>query len=120
MIGSAKPKKQSPRPSDRTCFLIQIITVTEECIMKTTMLAGALGVVFLSGIAFAQPEQNVSPRRHPNIAAAQRLSAQAYDRLTAAQQANEFDMGGHAKHAKELLEQANAEMKMAAETANHH
>lgn len=88
--------------------------------MKTTLLAGLLGFIFFSGIVSAQPARNVSPRRHPNIAAAQRLVGQAYNRLSAAQQANEFDMGGHAQHAKDLLDQASAEMKLAAEAANAH
>lgn len=70
-------------------------------------------------IASAQePARNVSPQRHGNLAAAQRLSQQAYDKLTAAQNANEFDMGGHAARAKEFLRQANEEMKLAAMAAN--
>jgi hypothetical protein len=36
----------------------------------------------------------------------------------AAQTANEFDMAGHAAKAKELLDQANNELKQAAEAAN--
>jgi hypothetical protein len=36
----------------------------------------------------------------------------------AAQKANEWDMRGHAQKAKELLEQANSELKQAAEAAN--
>jgi hypothetical protein len=36
----------------------------------------------------------------------------------AAQQANEWDMKGHAQKAKELLEQANREIKAATEAAN--
>jgi hypothetical protein len=54
----------------------------------------------------------------PNLAAAQRLSEQAYNKITAAQQANEWDMNGHAAKAKELLEQVNRELKEAAEAAN--
>jgi hypothetical protein len=78
-----------------------------------------LSAVLLGGIATAKkPVENVSGKKHPNIAAAQRLSEQAFQKLTAAQEANEFDMGGHAKKAKELLEQANQEMKLAAEAAN--
>ena len=50
------------------------------------------------------PERNVSGRRHPNIAAAQRLTQQAWDKIVAAQKANEWDMNGHAQHAKELLD----------------
>ena len=67
---------------------------------------------------FGQPKQNVNPGRHPNIAAAQRLAEQAYQKITAAQQANEFDMEGHAAKAKSLLEQANNELRAAATAAN--
>jgi hypothetical protein len=65
------------------------------------------------------PKDNVGAR-HPNLAAAQRLSQQAWEKMTAAQQANEWDMDGHAAKAKDLLDQANREMKLAAEAANHH
>lgn len=71
-------------------------------------------------IAQEQPERNVSPARHPNLAAAQRLCDQAFNRISDAQRANEWDMDGHAAKAKELLEQANRELKAAAESANHH
>lgn len=56
--------------------------------------------------------------RHPNLAAAQRFLDQAFQKITAAQEANEFDMNGHAAKAKELLEQADKELKQAAEAAN--
>ncbi|MGA7241999.1 MAG: hypothetical protein WBX19_02400 [Terracidiphilus sp.] len=74
-----------------------------------------------AGITIAQgpPERNVNPARHPNIAAAQRLCDQAYNKISAAQEANEWDMDGHAQKAKELLDQANRELKAAAEAANH-
>jgi hypothetical protein len=73
-----------------------------------------------AGALFAQkrPVRNVSGARHPNLAAAQRLTAQAFEKIKAAQEANEFDMEGHAQKAKELLEQANHELKQAAEAAN--
>ena len=64
--------------------------------------------------------QDVSFRRHPNLAAAQRLIDQAYAKISDAQGANEFDMDGHAAKAKDHLEQANREIKLAAETANRH
>jgi hypothetical protein len=74
-----------------------------------------------AGIASAQrPERDVSGARHPNLAAAQRLIGQAWEKLSAAQAANEFDMQGHAQKAKELLDQANREIKLAAEAANKH
>ena len=74
-----------------------------------------------AGITIAQgpPERNVSPGRHPNLAAAQRLCDQAFNRIQDAQRANEWDMDGHAQKAKDLLDQANRELKAAAEAANH-
>jgi hypothetical protein len=73
--------------------------------------------LFSSGVLVGQ---NVSPARHPNLAAAQRLIEQAMGKIDAAQQANEYDMGGHAAKAKELLGQAFEQVKMAAEAANRH
>ncbi len=58
--------------------------------------------------------------RHPNLRAAQQLIAQAYARIGDAQRANEWDMGGHAARAKDLLDQASREIKLATEEANHH
>ena len=79
----------------------------------------ALVVTAPIGIALARgPVQNIDPARHPNLAAAQQLSVQAFERLTAAQQANDWDMNGHADRAKALLVQATEEMKAAALTAN--
>jgi hypothetical protein len=86
--------------------------------ISSTLLIGSM--LLVGGIAVAQrPKEDVSPRRHPNLAAAQRLSEQAWQKIVAAQQANEFDMQGHAQKAKELLDQVNRELKMAAEAANH-
>jgi hypothetical protein len=75
----------------------------------------ALGLVTSGFVA----GQDVSWRRHPNLAAAQHLIDQAYGKISAAQDANEFDMDGHAARAKYHLEQANREIKLAAEAANH-
>lgn len=75
-------------------------------------------MLLLGGFANAQkPAENVSKGRHPNLAA-QRLSQQAFEKITAAQQANEWDMQGHAAKAKDLLDQVNRELKLAAEAAN--
>jgi hypothetical protein len=77
-------------------------------------------LLIIGGLALAQkPAQNVSGGRHPNLAAAQRLSQKAYEKIVAAQQANEWDMQGHAQKAKELLDQVNKELKQAATAANH-
>ena len=91
-------------------------TMTIRKVVVSCMVTGAL---LCGGILLAQkPPRDVSPRRHPNLAAAQRFLDQAYQKITAAQAANEFDMNGHAAKAKELLEQADKELKEAAEAAN--
>jgi hypothetical protein len=86
---------------------------------RTRLLSAFLGsVLVVGGVALAQPKQNVSKGLHPNLAAAQRLSEQAYQKIMAAQEANEFDLGGHAQKAKGLLEQVNNELKQAALQSN--
>jgi len=85
----------------------------------TTVGPVVLGVLIGLGSAIAQaPKENVSKALHPNLARAQKQSREAYESITMAQQANEFDLAGHAAKAKELLEQVNNELKLAAETAN--
>ncbi len=90
--------------------------------MKTILACAtsmALGMAIMGGYALAKgPAENVSAKRHPNMAAAQRLTGQAYEKIIAAQKANEWDLGGHAQKAKEMLETANNELKLAAETSN--
>jgi len=75
------------------------------------LLAGALDTA-------QPPVRNINPGRHPNLAEAQRLSQQAFEKVVAAQQANEWDIEGHAQRARNLLDQANQQLKMAAEAAN--
>jgi hypothetical protein len=88
--------------------------------IKTRVLGVVLGALLLiGGVALAQkPARNVSGARHPNIAAAQRFSRQAYDKIVEAQRANEWDLQGHAQKAKNLLDQVNNELKLAAEASN--
>ena len=89
---------------------------SSRLVLSSIVAAGILA----GGILVAQgpPERNVSAGRHPNIAAAQRLTEQAYHKISAAQEANEWDMDGHAAKAKDLLDQANRELKAAAMAAN--
>jgi hypothetical protein len=89
-------------------FSMKVRTIVFGAVAGLTLLTSG----FLAG-------QDVSWRRHPNLAEAQRLIDQAYSKISAAQDANEFDMSGHAAKAKEHLEQANREIKLAAEAANH-
>jgi hypothetical protein len=87
--------------------------------MNRRVVFTLVGTLLIATTVFAQrPPENVSPKHHPNLAAAQRLIDQAFNKITAAQNANEFDLGGHAAKAKDLLDQANRELKLAAETAN--
>ncbi|MGA8074843.1 MAG: hypothetical protein WB995_15305 [Candidatus Acidiferrales bacterium] len=74
----------------------------------------------LMGIAFAQaPETDINPARHPDLAEAQHHVVQAYGKIVEAQKANKDQLGGHAEKAIHLLEQANHELKEAAEYADH-
>ncbi len=88
--------------------------------MKPHVLAALFGsLLVIGGAAVAQaPKTNVSGARHPNLAAAQRMSKNAYDKIIEAQKANEWDMAGHAQKAKDLLDQVNSELKLAAQAAN--
>jgi hypothetical protein len=62
--------------------------------------------------------QQINSNRHPNLAAAQRLTEQAYQAMVRAQQANEYDLGGHAAQAKDLLQQANQQIVAATRASN--
>ena len=79
---------------------------------RTSIIALAVAVPL--GLALAD---KAAIKKHPNLLAAQKLATQAFEKLEAAQKANEYDLGGHAQKAKDLLKQANDEIKAAAETA---
>ena len=86
------------------------------------LLLCTIPFVLAASAALAAPPADNVGHRHPNLAAAQRLATKAYEKVVAAQQANEWDLGGHAQKAKDLLDEVNRELKAAAETANadHH
>ncbi len=90
--------------------------------MKRLLVAISLSTALITSAAVMAkdpgPVQNVSAKRHPNLHAAQKLLEGAFQKITAAQKANEYDMEGHAAKAKELIEQASSEIKLAAEAAN--
>ena len=91
-----------------------------EVAMRNIIFSLIVSMLMLTGsAAFAkEPVENVNPKWHPNLAAAQKLSRKAFEKIVVAQQANEWDMEGHAQKAKELLDQVNNELKLAAEAAN--
>lgn len=80
--------------------------------VKNSVLA--LTLVASGAVVGAQ----INAGRHPHLAAAQQHGREAYRELTEAQQANDFDMGGHAQKAKDLLVQANQQLDMAVADAN--
>jgi hypothetical protein len=86
--------------------------------VRTIAFGSVAGLTLLTSGFLAG--QDVNWRRHPNLADAQRLIDQAYAKISAAQGANEWDMDGHAARAKDLLDQANREIKQAARAANRH
>jgi hypothetical protein len=88
---------------------------------RNLVLGAALSIGAITGgfLIAQRPDERVG-KRHPNLMAAQHLIDQALGRLGDAQRDNDWDMNGHAARAKELLEQANREIKEAAEAANHH
>jgi hypothetical protein len=69
-------------------------------------------------IAFAQGPRVDVGERHGNMRAAQQLIQQAWQKVDAAQQDNNYNLGGHAGRAKELLSQASEEIRLAADAAN--
>ena len=75
--------------------------------------------VFAGVLTLAQePVQNIDKEKHPNLANAQKLIAEANNYSETAQKDNKYDMKGHADKARQLLVQASAELKQAAEAAS--
>lgn len=89
---------------------------------KNRLLTALLGsMLLIGGVSLAQnkePVKNISGARHPHLRAAQNASTNAYNQIVQAQQANEWDLHGHAQKAKELLEQVNNELRLAADASN--
>jgi hypothetical protein len=89
---------------------------------KSIYLVAALAVgLILMGVAYAQrPETDIDPHRHSNLAEAQHHVVEAYNKTVEAQKSNNDELGGHAEKAIALLDEANHELKRAAEYADRH
>jgi apolipoprotein N-acyltransferase len=89
---------------------------------KRIVLIGiALCAAFaLGAMVFAQAPRVTVGDRHGNMRAAQELIQQAWEKVDVAQQDNNYNLGGHAGKAKDLLAQASEQIKQAAEAANSH
>ncbi len=89
-------------------------------IFKKDLFIGlALGTV-LGGsmLSLAQAPMVDIGMRHGNLRAAQQYIASAWQRIGEAQADNDGQLGGHAARAKDLLVQANDELRLAANVAN--
>ncbi|WP_312236743.1 hypothetical protein [Stenotrophomonas sp.] len=76
-------------------------------------------VLAVAGASQAQqPTVNIG-ERHGNLRAAQEHIVQAYQLIGVAQQDNDSRLGGHAGRARELLIQADQELRQAANVANN-
>ena len=91
---------------------------------RNFILATIASTSVLCTIALAQavrmPYVNIDCHRHGNLAAAQDDIVQAFNCISDAQRANGGQLGGHAERAKELLSEANEELRLAADVANEH
>jgi hypothetical protein len=79
-----------------------------------------LGALLSAGLSagvytLAQFPHIGSPINHHNLVDAQRLVAQASQKVNAAQRANEWDTWGHAAKAQQLLDEASDELRRSAE-----
>lgn len=86
---------------------------------KMQILPAIFGAVLFCGVTLAQePAVNIDKKDHPNLAQAQELVAQANRYIVEAQKDNKNDMQLHAQKARQLLVQANQELKLAEQAAN--
>ena len=87
------------------------MTMRNVMLVTTALLAA-------SGAAAQAAGRGIDARRHPDLAAAQDDIRQASEKITDAQQAKGYAVGGHAAKAKRLLAETSAELKEAALAAN--
>jgi hypothetical protein len=85
--------------------------------IKQAVFTGMFSVaLFAAGVAVGQ--QNINPQKHPHLAEAQKMITGAEGQIDAAQASWGDKLGDHAQRAKALLQQADGELKQAAEYAN--
>lgn len=89
--------------------------MTKKNLLINTFLSAAL----LCSVTLAQePVEDIDKNLHPNLAQAQHHVVEANRWVLTAQKDNRYALGGHAEKARQLLVQANEELKAAASTAN--
>lgn len=85
--------------------------------MRKMMVVFGVAMLLSLMALYAAPVAN-STMGHPNLVKAQQHLDNAVQKIDQAQKANEFDMGGHAAKAKELINEAASELKLAAVAAS--
>jgi hypothetical protein len=81
------------------------------------IVLGAILATGCAAIAQEAPMVDIGDR-HGNLRDAQQHIVEAWRAVSRAQEANDARLGGHAGRAKELLSQANEELRLAADVAN--
>jgi hypothetical protein len=89
-------------------------------VVFSAIAGSSLVCVMAIAQAVQAPYVNIDRYRHGNMAAAQQSIVEAFGHINDAQHANEDQLGGHAQRAKDLLSQANEEIRLAADVANQH
>lgn len=85
--------------------------------IRHVLIYGVCGAaLFAGGVAVGQ--ENISAHGHPHLAEAQRLIGEAETQIDTAQAYWHDKLGDHAQRAKQLLQQADGELKQAAQYAN--
>jgi hypothetical protein len=88
--------------------------------MKRNSILPIVFIAFGCAMAVAQsPTVTVDPSQHGALSAAQQSIVQAFASITEAQRNNDSHLGGHAGRAKELLIQADEEIRLAADFADN-
>jgi hypothetical protein len=103
--------------------------LSKENLMKQKMfnILAVLAILTSAGVILVQaqgpppgyqgPVVNIG-RHHGQLREAQGYLVQAYHSIENAQQNNDGQLGGHAQRAKDLINQADAELRQAANVSN--
>ena len=90
-----------------------------KALITSIVLAASLALPFASMAQQAGPVVDIG-YHHGNLRNAQQNIVQAWQLVSDAQVDNDAHLGGHAARAKDLLSQANDELRLAADVANEH
>jgi hypothetical protein len=99
-------------------FLALTVSTVVLCSGGVAGYSEPMAHILPSGALLMQaPVVNIGTR-HGNLRSAQSDIVNAYQKINRAQSANDDQLGGHAQRAKELLIQADTELRLAANVSN--